>query len=826
VRGVAGGGVGGGLPVRVLDLADASGALAGRLLVGLGAEVIRVEPPGGDPLRASDPLAFAHWHAGKRSVTLDLAAPAGAERLRRLAATADVLVETGPPGGLEPLGLGWPALSDVNPALVLVSITPFGQDGPRAAWRATSLILSALGGMTWLSGAPGGPPLDPPREQAFQLAGAVGAIGALLGLRARRRTGRGQHVDVAAQEVVAATLEYGTLRYLHEGVVHRRTGNRYPHVPHGLFPARDGHVAGGFGGSPRMWDGLLAWLQETGAAEDLGDPRFADEPTRLRERGHIFAVIERFTGGLEKTAFHREAQRRRLPWAAVARADEVLTSPQLRARGFFVEVDVDGRWRPDVGFAFGFPEGRRPSRLRVPALGDANADLLDEPSAALDRRAGVRTRDRQGSGSGAAASAGGREASPPRAGAGGGWGALAGTRVLDLTWVLAGPYATKILADHGAEVIKVESRHRPDPSRLSAALHLSRDASRHPDSSGYFNNFNRNKSSVVVNLARPEGLGLLRRLVAASDVVIENFSARVLASWGLDYPTLAACRPDLVLVSMAGMGHTGPWRDHVTYADAVQALSGLAAEVGLPGEAPLGLTFGLGDMIAGYHAALATLAALEWRDATGRGQHVDLSQVEAVASHLGTAVLEVSASGAPRGPDGSRHRTMAPHGVFPCQGEDRWIAIAVGTDPEWRALCGALGRPEAAGDPRFATAASRKANESACEALVAGWTGGQDRDALVARLQAAGVPAGAVQDGRDLVEVDPQLRARGFYVPLRHPRAGVFLHEGVVPRLGGTPGAIAAPAPCLGEHTSAVLRGVLGLDDAEIERHRALGVLE
>jgi crotonobetainyl-CoA:carnitine CoA-transferase CaiB-like acyl-CoA transferase len=821
VRGVSRPGVGGGLPVRVLDLADLAGAFAGRLLVGLGAEVIRIEPPGGDPLRASDPLAFAHWHAGKRSVTLDLATPRGLERVRRLAATADVVLDSGPPRRLDALGAGWTALAAVNPALVLVSITPFGADGPRAAWRATSLVLSALGGMAWLSGPPDGPPLDAPREQAYQLAGAVGAIGALLGLRARRRTGRGQLVEVAVQEVVAATLEYGTLRYVHEGVVHRRTGNRYPHVPHGVFPSRDGHVAGGFGGSPRMWDGLLAWMQEAGAARDLGEARFGDEPTRLAARQHIFAAIEAFTAGFTKEAFHREAQRRRLPWAPVARAEDLLASPQLRARGFFVAVEVDGRPLEDVGFAFGFPEGRRPTRLVVPAPGEADAECPAAGAGEGPTQAGVRTRAGEAS----------TPASPPGArgagaASGGGWGALAGTRVLDLTWVLAGPYATKLLADHGADVIKVESRHRPDPSRLSAALHLSRDPARHPDTSGYFNNFNRNKRSITLHLGRPEGLALLRRLAAASDVVIENFSARVLAGWGLDYAALAALRPGLVLVSMAGMGQTGPWRDQVTYADAVQALSGIAAETGLPGAAPLGLTFGLGDMIAGYHAALATLAALEWRDATGQGQHVDLSQVEAVASHLGTAVLEAGAGKGSRGPQGNRHPTMAPHGIFPCRGEDRWVAIAVPGDDEWRALCAVLGQPAAASDPRFTTALGRKEHEAACEALVACWTRGEDRDTLVARLQAAGVPAGAVQDGRNLVEGDPQLRARGFYVPVRHPAAGVFLHEGVVPRLGTTPGTIARPAPRLGEHTREVLREVLRLDDDEIARLHSLGVLE
>ena len=800
-----------GLGVRVLDLADVPGVSCARLFVGLGAEVIRVEPPGGDPARVADPRAFVHWNAGKRSVTLDLETAAGGEGLRRLAQRADVLVETFPPGHLDARGLGWPALSGLNPGLVLVSITPFGQTGPRAGWRGTNLTLSALGGMTWLSGPPDGPPLDPPREQAYQLAGVNAAIGALLALRARRRTGRGQHVDVAVQEAVAATLEYGALRFIHEGLVHRRSGAHYPHVPHGVFPARDGFVAGGFGGSPRMWDGLLAWMREAGQAGDLAAPRFADETERLRERARVFAAVEGFTRGFDRAVFYHEAQRRRLPWAPVERPEDLAASPQLRARRFFVEVEVLGRPARDLGFAFAFPEGRRPARLRVPAAGDADAWVhAGAPPVGREASAGLIQ--------------GGAE-SAISGGAPGGLGALAGTRVLDLTWVLAGPYATKILADHGAEVIKVESRHRPDASRFSAALHLSRDPDRHPDGSGYFNNFNRNKRSLALNLGRPAAFELLRRLVAVSDVVVENFSARVMASWGLDFAALEAIRPGVVLVSMAGMGHTGPWRDYVTYADAVQALAGVAAEVGLPGGRSLGLAFGLGDMIAGCHAALATLAALEHRDRTGRGQHVDLSQVEAVASHLGTAVLEATTGTRWPGPQGNRHPAMAPHGVFPCEGEDRWCAIAVGSDGEWRTLCRVLGHPEAADDRHFATLAARKIHEDRLERLVGEWTRPHPAPALAARLQAAGLAAGPVQDGRDLLD-DPQLRARGFYVTLTHPRAGAFAHEGVVARLSDTPGEVRTPAPCLGEHTDGILAELLGLDAPTIAGHRAAGLLE
>jgi crotonobetainyl-CoA:carnitine CoA-transferase CaiB-like acyl-CoA transferase len=397
--------------------------------------------------------------------------------------------------------------------------------------------------------------------------------------------------------------------------------------------------------------------------------------------------------------------------------------------------------------------------------------------------------------------------------------------VLDLTWVLAGPYATKILADHGAEVVKIESRHRPDASRFAAALHFSRDPARHPDTSGYFNNFNRNKRSVALNVDAPGGLDLLRALCRVSDVVIENFSAGVMARWGLDHAGLRALRADAILVSMAGMGHTGPWRDHVTYADAVMAIAGLTGQMGFPGSEPAGFTFGLGDMIAGAHAAVGALAALEYRDATGRGQHVDLSQVEAVASHLGTSVLEVTATGRGPEPRGNRHPAMAPHGAFPCRGDDRWVAIAVADDGSWRALCGLMERADLA-DGERGTLAGRRAHEDALEREVAAWTRRLDAEDVMARCQAAGIAAGVVQDARDLVEHDPQLRARGFYQAVAHPVVGTFLHEGVVPRLADTPGAIWHAAPRLGEHTRDVLAEWLGLGEGEMDRLAASGVLQ
>jgi crotonobetainyl-CoA:carnitine CoA-transferase CaiB-like acyl-CoA transferase len=274
------------------------------------------------------------------------------------------------------------------------------------------------------------------------------------------------------------------------------------------------------------------------------------------------------------------------------------------------------------------------------------------------------------------------------------------------------------------------------------------------------------------------------------------------------------------------MGQTGPWRDRVTYADALAALSGITAETGSIHGGPAGVAFGLGDMIASLHAVIGTLAALEERGRTGEGREIDLSQLEAMASHTGNAMLEAALRLGSTSPVGNRNPRMSPHGAFPCAGDDRWCAIAVENDAEWRALCVVTGNPSAAEDPRLATLAGRQEQEDVVDALVSQWTRQREPAAAAAVLQEAGIPAAPVENGRDLVEDDEHLRARGFYVALRHPVAGEFLHEGICVRLADTPGRIERPAPTLGQHTDEVLRELLGLDERELVRLRTDGALE
>jgi len=783
--------------LRVLDLTDPIGWSGARALLGLGAEVLRVASP-----RSSDGVSRAadlHWHAGKRIVH----ASSGVERRAvadRLAPHADIVLESGPVANLIGVEFTADLPSSRWPGAVHVVTTPFGLTGPRRDWLADDLVLAAAGGMAWLGGRPDGQPKPPPREQALQLAGVHTAIGALLAVVAADRSGSGQLVDVSAQEAVAATLETAAIAWIHGGRFPRRTGGVYDHVAHRIFAASDGHVAGGYSGSPRMWTDLLAWLVDEGAAQDLVDAKWSDPATRWAGRTHVDAVVADFVASRTAREIAEDGRGRALPWAEVVAPDQLRDNPQLADRGFFVSIqgaDLPGGAVSDVGFPFAGPDLPRPIVLPEP-VGVA------EESAAWT--APARGRGTAAPGRPFADSTSGRP--------------LDGLRVLDLTWVLAGPYATKTLADFGADVIKIESVHRQDPTRVAPGMRLRPGTG--IDDSGYFINFNRNKRSVALNLRTDDGVRLLRRLALECDVVIENFSPGMLQRWGLTYEELAAQRPNVTVVSMAGAGQTGPWRDAVTFADTLAAMSGLAYETADPGGAPQGMTFGLGDMVAANAAILAVLDCV----VAGRGGYVDLSQLEAMSASLGPAVLESQLGSPPvraTFEHPNRDSRWCPHGLYPTAGDDRWVAISVNDQDMWSALVGAC--PSLA---RWSSAElnDRQSVEDEIDRTLAAWTAIADGTELAAKLQAAGVAAAIVNTGEDLVERDEQLADRGFYVTASHPIAGAVRHEGVVERLQIGAGEIRTSAPLLGQHTDDVLRELAGLDNDEIAKLRASGVLE
>lgn len=410
--------------------------------------------------------------------------------------------------------------------------------------------------------------------------------------------------------------------------------------------------------------------------------------------------------------------------------------------------------------------------------------------------------------------------------------ALAGVRIVDLGWAMAGPQATRILADFGAEVIRVESRARPDLARTTFGPHV---GERTLDSSGYFNNFNRNKLSVTINMAREEGRGVFRRLVAVSDAVLENFSAGVMASWGLHYEGLRAVKPDIVYVSMAGFGHTGPYSHYQTFGPTVQAVSGLTHMSGFPDLQPAGWGFSYMDHTGGYFGAMGIMQALLYRRRTGHGQHVDLSQVEAAVTLTGTSILDYQLNQRPTPRIGNRsgEPRMAPHGVYRSApdpvpegvGDDEWIAIACEDDDQWQRLAHAIGRPDLAADARFSSLEGRIANQDALDAEIERWSCGLRNAEAQTLLQSAGVPAGRVQRSRELFEDDAQLAFRGLYPEVDHPVVGHHRVDGMPALLSRTPATVRRGGPLMGQDNGYVFGELLRMSAEEIAKLEAEQVL-
>lgn len=391
-------------------------------------------------------------------------------------------------------------------------------------------------------------------------------------------------------------------------------------------------------------------------------------------------------------------------------------------------------------------------------------------------------------------------------------GILSGLRVLDFTWMLAGPYATRILADFGAEVIKVQSKKTSRGGESSLT--------------GYFNTWNRNKRSITLDMSYPESKEIVLKLIAISDVLIENFSSRVMPNWGLNYEKLKEVRPNLIMVGISGMGHTGPWRDFVLFAPTIHALSGLTYLTSFSEDLPIGLGFSYADIVAGLYAALAILAALEYRDRTGRGQYIDISEYEATCTLLGPTLLDASVNHREVYPQGNHpdYISAAPHGCYKCLGVDRWCVIAVWNEEEWQALCNVLGHPDWIKEDKFSTLLKRKKNAEELDELLGEWTGKRAAEEVVQLFQEAGVPAGVIQNAEDLAK-DPHLKARNFFVSLDHPILGRTFSDGSPIKFQNGSESKWKAAPLLGDDNKYVYIELLGLKKREFATYVEKGII-
>ena len=790
----------------IVDMADELGSFASRLLADLGARVIKVERPGGDPSRRLGPflkdggssrlgtsLSFAYHNANKLGIILDMAGKEGRRSLRAILGAADVLIEAFPAGHLASLGLRHGPLKRINPGLIHLSITGFGKTGPRHAFPSYDNMLSASSGQMYVSGSRQGPPLALPGGQSRYASSLFGAVAVLLALRARRATGQGAFIDLSAQEALASTLDHVMVDYFSTATITRRRGNVYGRGLSSILPCRDGHIEITI---LQNWETLLELMASEGKAEDLAGAEWLDEAYRAANFDHVIEVVGKWTKGHGRMELFELGQAMRLPWAPLCSLSEVLESPQLAARRFFVDTGLPGgRVKiPFPGLPHRISSFSPPFPTAAPLPGEHTGQILAEFSSGRGKRRQALT-DLGDS----ALKVEGRTA-------------LSGLRVLDFTRVLAGPYATRILADFGAEVIKVQS---------SKTAHGSEE-----NGTPYFAAWNRNKRSVTIDPSRPGARGIMLRLVHCSDVVVENFSPRVMANWGLTYDALKDVRPDVIVASISAAGQTGPWKDVVAFGPTFHALSGLTSTLSASGDGQVCPGHAYGDTVIGLYGALAILAALARRESTGVGAHIDLSGYEAVCTLLGPGLLEAAA--ADRGMvrlkrDGDPLGGGIPCGCYRCLGHDRWCVIAVFNEDDWRSFCSAVPLPQFS-DPRFSTAEGRMRHRQELDRLIGTWTMGRKAEKIVHILQKAGVAAAVVQNAEDVAR-DRHLRRRGFFIPLSHEGLGTLVSDRSALPDGRLSGRRWRGAPLLGADNDYVFGTLLGLTEDEIDSLRKKGVI-
>lgn len=781
--------------IRVIDVANELGEIAGRILAELGADVIRVEPHGGAESRAIPPLApdgtglyFAYRNANKRSVTIDLETEAGQANLRQLLAGADVIIESGRPGELAELGLAPGALSEEFPRLVVASITPFGQTGPYSGFEATSDTLFAMSGWLAGSGIPEKPPLLAPGTMAYDTAGVVAVFAIECALLQRLRSGRGQHLDISALEALAQCNTWG----LPNASAIVNAGMEMPTVRSGTSPmypsfkTSDGEVRLVIL-APRQWHAMWEWM---GRPEEFADPSWEDTFTRLQNHDVLNPYFAEHFADMRMEAAAEEAQRRGVVVTPMLSPGEVLANEHYKSRDTFVDLDttggaggrlVDGLFELDgvrAGLLAPWPEpGEHTDEILV---GGGKDEIVVEAEA-------------------------GDAAQLP----------LAGLRVIDFGHGGVGVEGGRMLAEYGADVIKIETRTYVDFIRMVMGTEMTPS----------FASSSRSKRSFGVNAKNEEGRSVLLDLIAGADIVIENNSTGTMDAMGVGWDDLRAVNPDLIMVSSQMMGSRGAYGGWVGYGPTIQPIGGLQWLWAFDdGDPPPGSNAIHPDHLAGRLCAIGGLTGVLGLHMGGTGRHVELAQVEALIYTLGDLFLAESLAPGSVRPQGNDSQRGAPWGVFPCGGEEQWCAICVRDDSDWQGLRRAMGDPGWAADAGLEATAGRLAARDEINAAVAQWTSGLTAADVMSTCQAERVPAGAMLTSVDQLS-DPHLLHRGFCAEIDQQDAGMLTLEG--PAFYGTDMAPAdiRQAPRLGEHTREIC-SEMGMDSDEVERLIEAGALE
>jgi crotonobetainyl-CoA:carnitine CoA-transferase CaiB-like acyl-CoA transferase len=753
--------------VRVVDrTTEIAGPYCTKMLADAGADVVKVEPAGGDPLRSwrSGGL-FEYLNASKRSITGDDS---------QLVAVADILVA----GESVDAGALWRA----NPALVIVTVTPFGCSGPWADRPATEFTIQAWCGSTGFRGLPDQPPLAAGGRLGEWITGTYAAVAALAALREAERCGHGEHVDVAMLDCMSVTMAtFPSVFYDLAGRPPARGTGRTIEVP-SIEPTSDGFVVFTTNSAQQFHDFLLVIEQP----DLLDDTELAFVTPRFKRRRPFLADVHAYTTKRTSAEVLDQAALFRVPAGPVLNGETVTQFQQFVERGVY-ERAPSGRFRqPRIPYRISGAESRSPAPApEGPGADNGSVDWAPRPA---------------------------RTASA--------WGLpLAGTRVIDLTAWWAGPSSPHLLAALGADVIKVESVTRPDLMRYAA---VKRPAEEQWWEWGpLFHAVNTGKRGVTLDLTRPEGLDVLRRLLKTADLLVENYTPRVMEQFGLDWSRIQAINPNLVMLRMPAFGLGGPWRDRTGFAQTMESMSGMAWVTGFPDGSPV-LVRGACDPLAGMHATFAALLAFRLRAAGGGGRHIESVMVEAALNVAAEQVIEHDATGAVLSCEGNRGPVAAPQGVYPCAGDDCWVAIAVMTDDQWTALSSVFGRSGWSDDPDWRIDAGRRADHDRLDEALAAECQGWAADELAEALLAAGVPAAVVIPARD-IPANPQLAHRGLFEIEEHPVTGSCAIPTMPFRFSRVDRWMRRPSPTLGQHNDEVLREVCS--DEELAALREAGII-
>lgn len=794
--------------IRVLDLADRSAALAGRILADLGAEVLLIEPPAGNSIRHLAPFlddepglehSFAHLYlnANKSSIVLDLEVAAERSRFLALVAQADVILDTERPGRLDELGLSHDVLRSVAPGLVQVSVTPFGLDSEWRDRRANDLVAGAAGGLVWLSGEPRSKPVQGGADPSFAMAGLAAASATAIALTDRDfgGSGLGTHIDISLQEATAmAVMQTGSPT---QWTWHQHLPRR-PGLSNALRCADGGHV--GLLVRPDRFDNFLAWCDRVGIDHEMTSADWEwSMLSAPRKDNPVAAATLALAAALDRDTFANGALEADLVCLPVLGFDDLADHEQYVVNDQFFDVHHDGLDR-DLGFV------RSPADAMADGVAISSAPTLGQHQTRLDELTGEHpTLEAIDPATVAAAPI----PNPAKA--------LDGIRVVDFSWVLAGPIGTRLLASFGAEVLRIESSNKPDSMRSQ----IGPDGKPDLDLGGLFNSVNAGKKSLTLDLATPDGLQLAKDLVAEADVVVNNFRPGAMDRMGLGFDVLQAIKSDIVLLNLPGAHRKGPWAVRSSMGNILMAASGFNMLTGFDGERPRGMGVAYPDFTSPHLLTATVLSAIRQRETTGIGQELHLTQLSGMVSLLGVEWMQYRATGRQPERRANRDPNYCPHGVYPSQGsahsDDEWVAIAVADDQEWRALCTTIGRADLISDSRFATHADRKVNEDAIDEVVAGWTATIDKWDCASQCQQAGIAAAPVEHLADTYERDPQLRhhyqivhqpsAPEIDIPIDREAAQ---WRGVDHRIVRSPG--------MGEHNEHIVRDILGRSEEEYLR--------